>query len=124
MTSEEIIDLLTAAAAYDRRTVGEGDVHAWHEVAGRAGWTFHAALVALHQHFATSTDWLMPGHITTLVRAERRQPARFNRRALRGGPLPAAHETREAAMQEIRRVLAGRPVAVSEPSLNPMGGRP
>lgn len=105
MTTDEVVDLLTAAAAYDRRTVGRGDVLAWTEVAHRARWTFAEALSAMHQHFATSTEYLMPGHITTLIKAERRQPPRYQRLALRGGPLPASDETREAAMAEIRRTL-------------------
>ena len=34
MTIEETVDLLTVAAAYDRRTVGEGDAIAWHAAIG------------------------------------------------------------------------------------------
>lgn len=117
MTDDEIIDLLTAAAAYDRRTVGEGDVLAWLEVAREGRWTFPEALAAIHTHFAHSTAWLMPAHVTELIRQERRQPPRHNRLALRGGPLPATDQTRTAAMAEIRRVLArpdGLPHAVQD----------
>ena len=34
MTTEEVIDLLTLMASYDRRTVGNADVAAWRLVVG------------------------------------------------------------------------------------------
>lgn len=73
-TTDDAIDLLTLAAAYDRRTIGQGDVHAWHDAATRAGWTRDAAFEAVKAHYATSTAWLMPGHVTDRIRADRRQP--------------------------------------------------
>lgn len=122
MTPAEVIDLLTVITMYDRRTVGETDVHAWHDAAQRARWTLPEATEAAKKHFATSRDtWLMPGHITELIRTERRQPAPYQPRALRGGPLPATDQTRTTAMNEIRRILR-RPDGASTPPVDPMGG--
>lgn len=75
ITRNQIIDLLTTASAYDRRTVGEGDIAAWSEVARRAGWSFAAAQDAIHAHYAEGPGWLMPGHITQRIKQARRQPA-------------------------------------------------
>lgn len=75
MTPDEIINLLTAAAAFDRRKVGEADVRAWADAAGRGRWTYDEALEAVKAHYADSTAWLMPGHVTEAIRARRTQPA-------------------------------------------------
>lgn len=74
LTTDDVIDLLTLAAAYDRRTVGAADVAAWTDAARRGRWTRDQALDAVKAHYATSTAWLMPGHVAELIRAERRQP--------------------------------------------------
>ncbi|MEJ9078830.1 hypothetical protein WKY82_10450 [Gordonia malaquae] len=72
---DQVIDLLTVIAAYDRRSIGEGDIAAWAESARRAGWRFDDAVNAVHDHFADSSRWLMPGHVTERIRLARRQPA-------------------------------------------------
>lgn len=102
MNRNQIIDLLTAASAYDRRTIGEGDVHAWSEAARRAGWTFDRALNALHDHFATTSQWLMPGHITERLRLASRQPAPADQ-VLALEKAPASAERRAELMAEIRK---------------------
>jgi hypothetical protein len=66
MTPDQIIDLLTTAAAFDRRTVGDADVIAWHAAVGDL--PFADAQAAVVQHYAESTDWLMPAHVRKLVR--------------------------------------------------------
>ena len=107
MNHSDIARLLAIVAGHNQRTVGDADVLTWHDAATLARWTYPEAERAIRQHYATSTErWIMPGHVTELIRAERRQPARHQRRALRGGPLPASDATRTAAMAEIRRVLA------------------
>ncbi len=103
MNRDQIIDLLTAAAAYDRRNVGEGDVHAWSEAARRAGWTFDKALNALHEHYATSSAWLMPGHITERIRLTSRQPAPADE-LLALERKPASAERRAEFMAQIRKL--------------------
>ena len=102
MNRNEVVDLLTAASAYDRRTIGEGDVRAWSEAANRAGWTFEKALDALHDHFASTSKWLMPGHITERLRLQSRQPAPADQ-VLALETAPASPERRAALMAEIRK---------------------
>lgn len=78
LTDTQIKTVLAAAMAYDNRKLpGEANRAAWGEAARRANWTLAGAIEAVHQHYATSTDFVMPGHITALIRAERRQPAPF-----------------------------------------------
>jgi len=70
MTIEETIDLLTAAAAFDRRTVGKADAVAWHAVVGDLD--LDDCRAAVLAHYSDSTDWLMPAHVRKRVRAMRR----------------------------------------------------
>ncbi|MEU8151722.1 hypothetical protein [Nonomuraea sp. NPDC048901] len=69
MTPEEVIDLLTTAAAYDRRKVGEADVVAWH--AAVKDLDILDAQDAVVGHYCESTDWLMPAHVRKRVKAIR-----------------------------------------------------
>lgn len=86
LTDPEVKIVLAAAMSYDNRKLpGVANRAAWAESARRASWTLEAAVEAVHQHYATSTEFLMPGHITALIRAERRQPAPFE-------PLPPRPE--------------------------------
>ena len=103
MNRNQIIDLLTAASAYDRRTIGEGDVHAWSEAARRAGWTFERALDALHAHYAETSKWLMPGHITERMRLASRQPAPADEVLALDKPV-ASPERRAELMAQIRQL--------------------
>lgn len=103
MNRNQIIDLLTAAAAYDRRTIGQGDIAAWSEAARRAGWTFDKALNALHEHYARSSQWLMPGHITEQIRVASRQPAAAEE-VLALEKKPASAERRAELMAQIRKL--------------------
>lgn len=69
MTDDQIIDLLTCAAAYDRRTVGDADVDAW--LAAIGDLDFQDARAAVIAHYTESSDWLMPVHIKRRVTAMR-----------------------------------------------------
>jgi len=62
----ETADLLTAMSAYDRRTIGDGDVIAWQAVLSDAA--FGDCLEAVKQHYAEHTEWVMPAHIRRAVR--------------------------------------------------------
>ena len=78
MTPTEIADLLTIAAAFDRRTIGEGDVHAWADSALRGHWTFTEAAEAIKDYYATTTDpkpWIMPSFVTNAIKDNRNDPA-------------------------------------------------
>lgn len=83
MTPEEVIDLLTTAAAYDRRKVGKADVLAWHAAVGDLDYL--DAQNAVVGHYSETTDWLMPAHVRKRVKAIRE--ARLAREAL---PAPGA----------------------------------
>jgi len=69
VTDDEIIDLLTCAAAYDRRTAGDADVDAW--LAAIGDLDFQDARQAVIAHYTESSDWLMPVHIKRRVAAMR-----------------------------------------------------
>lgn len=69
MNLEETIDLLTTAAAYDRRTVGKTDAVAWHAAVGDL--PFGDAQAAVIGHYTDCNDWLMPGHVRQRVKAMR-----------------------------------------------------
>jgi hypothetical protein len=74
MTDEEIGDLLAVIAGYDRRTVGESDVDAWARALDdpripNMGLTECVDAVVLH--YRETTDFIMPSHILTRVKAER-----------------------------------------------------
>jgi hypothetical protein len=70
MTEDEVIDLLTYAASFDRRTVGDADVDAWLPVV--ADLSFADAREAVARHYGRdSTDWLMPKHVRDGVKAIR-----------------------------------------------------
>lgn len=83
MTPEDIVDVLTKAAAFDQRTVGEADVLAWHEVLHRLD--LADALAAVSRHYTESRERIMPADVVRLVRAIREERARIERR----------HEVRE-----------------------------
>ena len=74
MTLEETVDLLTAAAAFDRRTVGEADAIAWHAAIGDL--RFEDCRTAVVAHYTETTDWLMPAHVREGVRKIRDQRLR------------------------------------------------
>jgi hypothetical protein len=57
--------VLAKAAAYDRRTVGEADIMAWHEAIGDLDVV--DALQAVAAHYRDSTDWLMPAHVRRIA---------------------------------------------------------
>lgn len=98
MNENHIKQLLAVAMAYDNRRPGEANIAAWLEASIRGRWTFDAALDAIHTHYAENTDFLMPGHITTRIRAAYRQPPRLV--ALPAAE-PASDATRERVMATI-----------------------
>jgi hypothetical protein len=61
MSPAEIIDLLTFAAAYDQRTVGQGDVAAWHSALFKLD--LDEAHEAVISHYRESTQRIMPADI-------------------------------------------------------------
>jgi hypothetical protein len=69
VTPADAAELLTLAASFDRRSIGEADALAWADALGdldRAECTD-----AIRAHYRESTDWLMPAHIRERVKARR-----------------------------------------------------
>lgn len=75
MNLAEAAAVLAKAAAFDRRTIGEADILAWHDAL--ADLPLGDCLAAVTEHYRDSTDWLMPAHIrrtaNDLDRARRRK---------------------------------------------------
>ena len=67
MTAAEVTKLLSLIASLDGRTTGPTDDLVWFAVAEAAGWTYPLAERAVIQHFAHSTEWLKPAHITQRI---------------------------------------------------------
>lgn len=95
LSQDQVAALVAVAMAYDNRSPGEANLLAWAEAATRARWTFDAAREAIHEHYATSTDFLMPGHVTALIKQARRQPVPF---VALPPASPASGETRERVL--------------------------
>lgn len=87
MTPEQVVDLLTKCAAYDQRTIGEGDVMAWWEVLNRI--ELADALEAVRLHYTEQSDRAMPADIRKLalnIRDQRQARERQQeRRAIEAG---------------------------------------
>lgn len=74
MTPQEIIDLLSVAAGYDRRTIGQADVEAWRLALDDPrvpNISLEEAVDAIILHYRDTTDFVMPAHILTRVKAHR-----------------------------------------------------
>lgn len=69
MTTDEVIDLLTLMASFDRRTVGEADVAAWYLAVGDL--PSGDAQEAVLEHYRESREWIMPADVSARVGAVR-----------------------------------------------------
>ena len=87
LTRDQVVSLLQVAAAYDNRNLGQANIHAWHDAADRERWAFDDAVMAIKAHYAESTDYLLPAHVTQRIRGKRQEPPRA---AEAIGELPAA----------------------------------
>jgi len=103
MTENEIKQLYAAAMAYDNRKLSNAGITAWWEQAERNRWGFHEALEAIHTHHSESTEYLMPGHITAIIRRSRQD--RTPGEAL---GLPEAEKATDARVQRIMSALADK----------------
>jgi hypothetical protein len=104
MTEQEIRAVLAVAMAYDNRKPGDASVAAWLEAAQRGRWAFDDAVEAVHAHFAESTEWLMPAHVTQRLRAARSGPAAVAELLA----LPAAAPSAPERVRSIVDAVAGR----------------
>jgi len=71
VTLDEAVDLLTVAAAFDQRTVGEGDAMAWHSVVGDL--PFADAKQAVLIYYAEHRERIMPADVRQRVTEARKQ---------------------------------------------------
>lgn len=71
MKTSEVAKLLAMASAFDNRSVGEANVSAW-AAALAPSMPFPDAAEAVRQHFAATSDYLMPAHVNAYVRQLRR----------------------------------------------------
>lgn len=65
MTPADAARLLTLAAAYDRRTIGEADAIAWADALH--GLNVEDCAAAIRAHYAGSTEWVMPATVRGAV---------------------------------------------------------
>jgi hypothetical protein len=100
LTRSQIIDLLSAAMSYDNRNVSDAHIYAWREASRRGRWSYEDALEALHDHYAESTQYVMPAHITERIRTMRRQRFETETAALESG------EVNIASAEKVRRWVA------------------
>lgn len=108
MTEQEIRALYATATAYDNRRPSEANITAWWQQAERNHWTFADALEAIHQHHAESTEYLMPAHITAIIKARKSQPRPVaETRQIEAAP-PAAPERISAIVREVGTRLGWR----------------
>lgn len=105
MTNDEVVDLLSVITAYDNRNATAATVAAWTTASEIGRWSYRLAVEAAHHHFAESTEYLMPAHITQRLRQSRRADSEVFR-ALPGPP-PASDEVRSRAMETIREYAKG-----------------
>lgn len=75
MTPAEVAKVLTKAAAFDQRSIGESDVLAWHEVLAEVD--FGDGLAAVTAHYADNTDRIMPAHVRRHADEFRRARVRY-----------------------------------------------
>lgn len=113
MNLSETARLLSAMSAYDRRTIGDGDVIAWQAVLPDA--SFDDCLEAVKQHYAEHTEWMMPAHVRRAVRDMSTQRAAA---ATATGWAPGQYGVpRDKAMPEVtplgRLALSDLPAAVA-----------
>lgn len=113
MTPGDVVRVLTKAAAFDQRTIGEADVLAWHEALSDLDAA--DALAAVTRHYSTTEQRIMPVHVRRLARevaaarreAIERDEARRSIEAYQAtaGPLTDRSAEVQAFVNEIRDVL-------------------
>jgi hypothetical protein len=108
MTPDETVDPLTVAAAFDQRTVGEGDAMAWHAVLGDLN--FADAKQAILGYYADTRERIMPADVRQRVKAI--QDRRLQDTEIPTAPLAALMDDPPAYLAAVRAanaaIAAGR----------------
>lgn len=73
MDRGEIAKLLTQASLVDNRRISEAHVEQWWRILN--GCSFAEAEHAIVEHFRTSSEYLQPRHVMTIVKAKREAAA-------------------------------------------------
>lgn len=102
LNRDQVAALLVVAMAYDNRKPGDATVAAWTEAAHRGKWRFGPAREAIHAHYASSTAFIMPGHITDRLKVESRFPPRYGQEP--AGELEEAKPD-PAGQERIRQIV-------------------
>lgn len=102
MTPADMADVLTAAAAYDGRTIGVYDIGAWHAAVGELD--REDALNAVVRHYGNTTDRLMPAHLKNEALAIRNERAAQQQHEIRA--LPSRFEEDPERTARVRRGIA------------------
>lgn len=100
-----MIDLLTLAAAYDRRKPDNAAATAWLLAVGDL--RLDDAKLAVVAHYRDSSEWLMPAHVRAYVKAIR--AARVQDAPLQGRPPADPVEYGKWLGSERRRIADGSP---------------
>lgn len=108
MTKTEVASLLALIAAFDRRTVGEADVEAWHLIVGDLEAADCAA--GVREHYTTKRDWIMPADVRTFAVAEARRREGRIRRAELDEQL-RRETTGELHHRPVAALTVGQPIA-------------
>lgn len=66
---DEIYELLQLAQSNDMRNIDGIMENTWHHAATIARWDVDQAFEAVRIHFATSTERIMPGHVTAIIKS-------------------------------------------------------
>lgn len=98
MTEQEIRKLLAVLMGYDNRKPGAANILVWMEQARRNAWTYAEAEDAVHTYHETADKrpFMMPGHVSDLIRARRAERGRQERRAIADGQMKELEPPPEA----------------------------
>ena len=106
MNQQEVAELLTVVAAYDRRTLGEVDVITWHGALGDL--QLDECKKAVVEYYRTSTDWLMPANVRKLALTARQDAAMRQLSPARDDLVPMPDWFRSSVEEHRRRARSAR----------------
>jgi len=75
ISHDDIYSLLQLCQSYDARNIDGIMRSSWHDAAAIARWDRDGAVEAIKIHFATSTERIMPGHVTAILKSQKSGPA-------------------------------------------------
>lgn len=119
MNPGEMARVLTKAAAFDQRTIGEADVMAWYDAVGQLD--YDDAMTAVSRHYATNTDRIMPAHLRAEVLAIRNERAAQQQHEIRALPSKFEYdpERNERIREGIRKLAEGWGVPTDDDGSDP-----